>query len=262
MFRAFTRTSLAASPQQRRGSVGHTGEELEPKAKSWKMFSLAVASSSSSLLPNAPSPLQQPTMSADSPFTPHWRLAPRQYVARRLATDSSPLTIDGDLEKPEWAEVEWSAPFGDIRGVADAPKEAQPTAKQQTRMKMRWDDEYLYVAAHLESDFPVHASFTKHNEPIFTEDSDFEVFVDPGGTTHAYKELEINALNTVWNLMLNRCSPTSVGVRVRAGAGERCRDGRRASPVPLAPPRSARLPRLPLPSAPSALPAPPRQAVR
>ena len=226
------------------------------------MLSLAVASSSSSLLPNAPSPLQQPTMSADSPFTPHWRLAPRQYVARRLATDSSPLTIDGDLEKPEWAEVEWSAPFGDIRGVADAPKEAQPTAKQQTRMKMRWDDEYLYVAAHLESDFPVHASFTKHNEPIFTEDSDFEVFVDPGGTTHAYKELEINALNTVWNLMLNRCSPTSVGVRVRAGAGERCRDGRRASPVPLAPPRSARLPRLPLPSAPSALPAPPRQAVR
>ena len=165
------------------------------------MFSLAVAASSSSLLPNAAS---QSTMSADSPFTPHWKLAPRQYVARRLATDSSPLTIDGDLEKPEWAEVEWSVPFGDIRGVADAPNEAQPTAKQQTRMKMRWDDEYLYVAAHLESDFPVHASFTKHNEPIFTEDSDFEVFVDPGGTTHAYKELEVNALNTVWNLMLNR----------------------------------------------------------
>ena len=184
-----------------------------------------------------------PALSEDSPFTAHWKLAPRQYVARRLATDSSPLTIDGNLEKPEWAEVEWSVPFGDIRGVADAPKEAQPTGKQQTRMKMRWDDEYLYVAAHLESDFPVHASFTKHNEPIFTEDSDFEVFVDPGGTTHAYKELEVNALNTVWNLMLNRCSPSSVGVRVRAGAGERYR-GR--PPLCLSSPSS----RSPAPSAP------------
>ena len=169
------------------------------------MLSLAVASSSSSLLPHAPDHRLQPTIGViDSPFTPHWALAPRQYVARRLAADSSPLTIDGDLEKQEWSEVEWSEPFGDIRGVADAPKEAQPTDKQQTRMKMRWDDTYLYVAAHLASDFPVLASFTKHNEPIFTEDSDFEVFIDPAGTTHAYKELEINALNTVWNLMLNR----------------------------------------------------------
>jgi len=164
-----------------------------------------VASSSSSLLPHAPDHRLQPTIGViDSPFTPHWALAPRQYVARRLAADSSPLTIDGDLEKQEWSEVEWSEPFGDIRGVADALKEAQPTDKQQTRMKMRWDDTYLYVAAHLASDFPVLASFTKHNEPIFTEDSDFEVFIDPAGTTHAYKELEINALNTVWNLMLNR----------------------------------------------------------
>ena len=226
------------------------------------MFSLAVASSSSSLLPNAPSPLQ-PTLFTDSPFTPHWKLAPRQYVARRLATDSSPLTIDGDLEKPEWAEVEWSVPFGDIRGVADAPNEAQPTAKQQTRMKMRWDDEYLYVAAHLESDFPVHASFTKHNEPIFTEDSDFEVFVDPGGTTHAYKELEINALNTVWNLMLNRCAPQPqlvFGLGRGRESGAEMGDG---PPLCLSPPLvplACPVCPSPVPPAPS-LP-PPRQAVR
>ena len=164
------------------------------------MLTAVAMATTSSLLPSA----LQPPVPADSPFTPHWKLAPRQYVARRLAADAPPLTIDGDLEKPEWAEVEWSVPFGDIRGVADAPKEAQPTEKQRTRMKMRWDDEYLYVAAHLESDHTVRATFTKRNEPIFTEDSDFEVFVDPAGTTHAYKELEVNALNTVWNLMLNR----------------------------------------------------------
>jgi len=132
------------------------------------MLATVAMATTSSLLPSA----LQPPVPADSPFTPHWKLAPRQYVARRLAADAPPLTIDGDLEKPEWAEVEWSVPFGDIRGVADAPKEAQPTEKQRTRMKMRWDDEYLYVAAHLESDRTVRATFTKHNEPIFTEDSD------------------------------------------------------------------------------------------
>ena len=31
-----------------------------------------------------------------------------------------------------------------------------------------------------------------------------EVFVDPAGSNHWYKELEINAINTVWNLMLSK----------------------------------------------------------
>ena len=46
--------------------------------------------------------------------------------------------------------------------------------------------------------------FHKHNSPIFQKDSDFEVFVDPFGSNHHYKELEVNAINTVWNLMLNK----------------------------------------------------------
>ena len=142
--------------------------------------------------------------SDDARFAPHWARAPLQYVARRLPPGAPPLSIDGDLEKPAWTEVEWSEPFGDIRGPADAPADAQPTRAQRTRMKMRWDDEYLYVAAQLESDFAVLATFTERNSAIFTEDSDFEVFVDPAAATHAYKELEINARNTVWNLMLDR----------------------------------------------------------
>lgn len=48
------------------------------------------------------------------------------------------------------------------------------------------------------------AQFTQKNDPIYQKDSDFEVFVDLAGANSAYKELEINALNTVWNLMLNR----------------------------------------------------------
>jgi hypothetical protein len=69
---------------------------------------------------------------------------------------------------------------------------------------MMWDDQYLYIGGLLESDFTTVATYTERNSPIFQEDSDFEVFVDPLGSCHDYKEYEVNALNTVWNLMLDR----------------------------------------------------------
>ena len=39
---------------------------------------------------------------------------------------------------------------------------------------------------------------------VIFHDNDFEVFVDAPGTTHYYKEFEVNALNATWDLMLNR----------------------------------------------------------
>ena len=69
---------------------------------------------------------------------------------------------------------------------------------------MQWDHEYLYVLALIHSDMEVPATFKERNSPIFHRDSDFEVFADPLGSCHFYKELEMNALNTVWNLMLDK----------------------------------------------------------
>ena len=126
--------------------------------------------------------------------------APRSYQAHRLLDT---LEIDGDIEKPQWQQAPWSQTFDDIRGP-DAPPAERPDASQSTRVKMLWDDDYLYIAAEIRSDFPVVAEFTERNSPIFHKDSDFEVFVDPSGVCHHYKELELNAINTVWNLMLNR----------------------------------------------------------
>jgi len=37
---------------------------------------------------------------------------------------------------------------------------------------------------------------------VIFQDNDFEVFIDPDGDTHQYYELEMNALNTVWDLFL------------------------------------------------------------
>jgi len=127
---------------------------------------------------------------------------PPTYVAHRVPT---PITIDGDLTKPAWSAAAWSSDFQEIRG-ADAPADARPPAGCRTRLKMLWDDEFLYIGALLEYDdsLGIVATLTERNSPIFHADSDFEVFVDAAGSCHHYKELELNALNTVWNLLLDR----------------------------------------------------------
>jgi Domain of unknown function (DUF1083). len=136
-----------------------------------------------------------------SPYSVHWSLHPHVYIAPYT---SVPLTIDGDVEKNEWEDVPWSSYFDDIRGAPDAPPEDRPNDNCRTKMKMMWDEEFLYIAAIIESDMEVRATFEERNSPIFHQDSDFEVFLDPSSSCHYYKELEMNALNTVWNLMLNR----------------------------------------------------------
>jgi len=127
-------------------------------------------------------------------------------VRHFLAPRGTPSAIDGDVFKPEWERVPWSTPFVEIRGEADAPPGSGPTAAQETRMKMMWDDEYLYIAAVMDvaAGDPIIAKFKERNSPIFHTDSDFEVFIDPAGCCHSYKELELNAINTVWNLMLTK----------------------------------------------------------
>jgi hypothetical protein len=44
---------------------------------------------------------------------------------------------------------------------------------------------------------------TRHDSVIF-HDNDFEVFLDHDGDSHLYAELEVNALNTTWDLLLTR----------------------------------------------------------
>lgn len=133
-------------------------------------------------------------VAADAPDGPDCTFAasrPREYSALKLDTL---LSLDGDLSKPEWAAVPWTDDFVDIS--------TSTTPRLRTRAKMRWDDEFLYVGAELE-DPQLWATLTEHNSVIFN-DNDFEIFVDPNATTWGYKEFEMNALNSTWDLMLNR----------------------------------------------------------
>jgi WD40 repeat protein len=121
-------------------------------------------------------------------------VSPRGYIAYRAST---PLPFDGRLEEGPWKDAPWTDDFVDIEG----DKRLKP--RFRTRAKMLWDDHCLYIGAELEEPH-VQGTFTKHDSYIFHEDNDFEVFVNPDGNNHNYAELEINALNTTWDLRLRR----------------------------------------------------------
>lgn len=134
---------------------------------------------------------------ADASEIDDWKkmraITPRGYVCGRAST---PIVVDGRLDDAAWQAASWSDDFVDIEGAA------RPNPRFRTRMKMLWDDQFLYVAAELDEPH-VWGSITKKNEVIF-HDNDFEMFIDPDGDNHNYHEFEINALGTIWELDLSK----------------------------------------------------------
>ncbi|MGA2585873.1 MAG: carbohydrate-binding family 9-like protein [Candidatus Aminicenantales bacterium] len=129
----------------------------------------------------APSKVPEPKIPFDPPKTICYRAA-------------SPVQIDGDLDEDVWSKATWSDAFLDIEGSS------RGKPRFRTMVKMLWDDDYFYIGAYLEEP-NVWATLTKRDSIIY-QDNDFEVFIDPDGDTHNYYELEMNALNTIWDLFL------------------------------------------------------------
>lgn len=125
--------------------------------------------------------------------TPGIAIQPPVYFCKR---EKGPLTLDGKLDKPFWKDVPFSEDFLDISGPDF------PAPRFRTRMKMCWDDENLYIGALLEGN-EIWANITKRDSVMYY-DNDFEVFLDPSSCGHHYMEMEMNALNTQWDLMLTR----------------------------------------------------------
>ncbi len=123
--------------------------------------------------------------------TPQTDFNPRAYICYKT---SEQLTIDGVLDEKSWKNAKWSEDFVDIEG--------KTKALHQTRFKMLWDNDYLYIAAELKEPH-INATLRQRDTVIFY-DNDFEVFIDPDGDTHNYFEFEMNAFNTVWDLFITQ----------------------------------------------------------
>lgn len=117
---------------------------------------------------------------------------PKHYICARA---ERPPIIDGRLDPEEWGRAQWTDFFEDIEG------DIRPRPRFRTRAKMLWDDTHLYIAGELKEP-DVWATITEHDAIIFM-DNNFEVFIDPNSDNHMYYELQVNAFNTHWDLLLN-----------------------------------------------------------
>lgn len=107
-----------------------------------------------------------------------------------------PGILDGDLTKPFWQAGTWINDFHDIEG------DSRPRPAKRTRVKALWDEEALYIGAELADD-TIWATVKNRDELIFV-DNDFEVFLAPRDSSHRYYELEMNANNAVWDLLMEK----------------------------------------------------------
>ena len=122
-------------------------------------------------------------------------LIPNHYI---ITKTNAAIQIDG-IPESAWDQAAFTSEFIDIEGVKKV--------KYSTTTKMLWDEDYLYVYAELEE--PHIWGNLKQRDTIIYFNNDFEVFIDPSGKGANYGEIEINALNTVWDLLLNK--PYRVG---------------------------------------------------
>lgn len=118
---------------------------------------------------------------------------PEKYIAYKTET---PITVDGELSEGEWGNVEWTKEFNDLEG------DKKPAPLYSTKTKMLWDDDYFYFAAELIE--PHIWATLKDHDDVILYNNDFELFLDPDGDTHNYCEIEMNALTTVWDLILTK----------------------------------------------------------
>jgi Carbohydrate family 9 binding domain-like len=116
---------------------------------------------------------------------------PKSYVVQH--TDAA-LKIDGNIDEAAWQKARWTDDFVDIEGSL------KPRPTFRTQVKMLWNDSTLFIAAKLQEP-NVWATQTHHDDIIF-KDNDFEVFIDPSNTTHQYTEIEVNAINKIFDLFL------------------------------------------------------------
>lgn len=132
---------------------------------------------------------------AQDPFKAFANLftVPKNYTVNYVKT--APV-IDGSLDDVAWQQAAWTDDFTDIEG------DLKPRPALQTNVKMLWGDSCLYVAAQIH-DPNVWASLKQHDDIVYL-DNDFEIFIDPLKSTHQYFEIEVNAVNTIFDLFLNK----------------------------------------------------------
>ena len=118
---------------------------------------------------------------------------PKSYT---LFQALNPLTIDGSLDEKSWTDAPWTDYFIDIEG------ESKPMPSYKTRVKMIWDDQFLYIAAQMEEPH-IWANPIPKGDIIF-KDNVFKIFIDPDNNMNDDFEIQINPLNKMLFLVMDK----------------------------------------------------------
>lgn len=118
---------------------------------------------------------------------------PHQYTILRT---KEKMQIDGKDNEEAWSKAPWTEMFTDI---VSGKEEGAST---NTRCKMLWDNDFLYLYAELD-ELNIWASVKEHDQAVY-QDNAFEMFLDIEGDGYDYYEFQINAFGTVWDLFMPR----------------------------------------------------------
>jgi hypothetical protein len=106
------------------------------------------------------------------------------------------IDIDGKPNEYSWENCPWSDIFTDIQGTSYL----QPYFS--TRFKMLWDSSFLYIYAELEE--PQIWSYYNQHDMIVYHEPDFEIFLNNTNDSRNYFEIEVNAINTIFDLFMTQ----------------------------------------------------------
>ncbi len=113
----------------------------------------------------------------------------------RVNKIDSQIAIDGNLDEAEWATAQPTSNFVILGNDTKA-------AKTVTWAKMLWDDSNLYVAFFCKDHY-IWATYKNRDDQLYKEDV-VEVYIDPDGDGQKYLEIEVNPLNTIFDLWLTK----------------------------------------------------------
>lgn len=115
----------------------------------------------------------------------------KRYFVSKI---DAPITIDGRDNEASWKDIEYSTSFVDIL--------SGKKAEYSTQFKCARDDENIYFFIKLEEPH-IRGLMTSRDTLLYNENC-FEIFIDPDNDGENYLELEINARETVFDLVMNK----------------------------------------------------------
>lgn len=109
---------------------------------------------------------------------------------------AQPLVIDGKADEAAWQDAS-PIDLVDVRYLS-----GDRFHTRRTEVRLLWDARYFYFAFNA-ADPDIWSTYDQRDMQLYEEEV-VEIFIDPDGDGQNYAEVELNPLNTVFDLLLSK----------------------------------------------------------